>query len=176
MTNLDSVLKSRDITLPINVHIVKAMVFPVVMCRCESWTIKNAEHQRINAFELWCWSRLLTASWTIRRSNQLVLKEINPEYSLLRLILKLKLWCFDVWCENWLTGKDSSDRKDRRQWRRKWQRMRWLDSITDSMDMNLSKFLEIVKNRGAWCAAVHGVTENQTQFIDCATTTLRGQR
>ena len=156
MTNLDSILKSRDITLPTNIHLVKAMVFPVVMYGCESRTIKKAECQRIDAFELWCWKRLLRVPWTARRSNQSILKEISPEYSLEGLMLKLKRQYFDnlIWrtdsfertnsCEKTLMlGKIEGGR------RRGWQRMRWLDSITDSMDMNLSKFQEMVKDREA---------------------------
>ena len=140
MTNLDSIFKSRDITLPTKVCLVKAMVFPVVMCGCEIWTVKKAEHQRIDGFELWCWRRLLRVPWTVRRSNLSILKEISPEYSLEGLMLKLKLQCFghlmwktDSFEKTLMLGKIEG----RRRWG--WQRMRWLDGITDSMDMNLRK-------------------------------------
>ena len=166
MTNLDSILKSRDITLRTKVHLVKAMVFPVVMYGCENWTIKKAEHQRIDAFELWCWRRLLRVPWTARRSNQSILKEINPEYSLEGLMLKLKLQYFghlmrrtDSLEETLTLGKTEGRRRG-------WQRMRWLDSITDSMYMNLRELQELVMNREAWRAAVHEVTKSRTRLSD----------
>ena len=165
MTNLDKVLKSRDINLLTEVRIVKAMVFSVVMYRCESWTIKKAEHWRIDAFKLWCWRRLLRVPWTARRSNQSILKEISPEYSLEGLMLKLKLQYFghlmqraDPLEKTLMLGKTEGKR------RRGQQRVRWLDDTTDSMDMSLSKIQETVQDREAWRAAVHGVTKSQTQF------------
>ena len=167
MTNLDSILKSRDITLPKKVHLVKAIVFPVVMYGCESWTIKKAEGRRIDAFEVWCWRRVLRVPWTARRSNQSILKEINPEYSLEGLMLKLKLqsfghlmWRTDSFEETLMLGKIEGGR------RRGQQRMRRLVGITDSMDMSLSKFCELEMDREAWRAAFHWVTKNQTWLSD----------
>ena len=162
MTNLDSIFKSRDITLPIKVHLVKAMVFPVVKYECESWTVKKAECWRIDAFELWCWRRLLRILWTAKRSNQSILKEISPGISLEGMMLKLKLqyfghlmWSVDSLDKTLILGKIEGNRRSRQ------QRMRWLDSITDSVNMNLSKLQEIV-DRGACYATVHGVSKGRT--------------
>ena len=169
MTNLDSILKSRDITLPTKVHLVKAMVFPVVMYTCENKTIKKAECQRIDAFKLWCWRRILRVPWTARRSNQSILKDIYPEYSLEGLMLKLKLKL--QYFGHLIQRADSLEKtlmlkKIEGRRRRGRQRMKWLDGITDSIDMGLGGLQELVMDREAWCEVAHGLTKSRTRLRD----------